>query len=75
MKRRVAPARCHGLRGEPAPRLAVEAEAAVEAIAQPLRIGEGYRPPAPETVVMPSWPPGSATLRRPPSLAGKPAMH
>ena len=34
-----------------------------------------YRPPAPETVVMPSWPPGSATLRRPPSLAGKPAMH
>ena len=35
----------------------------------------GYRPPAPETIVMPSWPPGSATLRRPPSLAGKPAMH
>ena len=23
----------------------------------------GYRPPAPETVVLPSWPPGSATLR------------
>ena len=35
----------------------------------------GYRPPAPETVVLPSWLPGSATLRRPPSLAGKPAMH
>ena len=35
----------------------------------------GYRPPAPETIVMPSWPPGSATLRRPPSLAGKPTMH
>ena len=35
----------------------------------------GYRPPAPETIVMPSWPPGSATLRRPPSLAEKPSMH
>ena len=35
----------------------------------------GYRPPAPETVVLPSWPPGSATLRQPPSLAEKPAMH
>ena len=35
----------------------------------------GYRPPAPETVALPSWPPGSATLRRPPSLAEKPAMH
>ena len=35
----------------------------------------GYRPPAPETIVMPSWPPGSAALRRPPSLAEKPAMH
>ena len=35
----------------------------------------GYRPPAPETVVLPSWPPGSATLRRPPSLAEKPSMH
>ena len=35
----------------------------------------GYRPPAPETIIMPSWLPGSATLRRPPSLAGKPAMH
>ena len=34
-----------------------------------------YRPPAPETIVMPSWPPGCATLRRSPSLAGKPAMH
>ena len=32
----------------------------------------GYRPPAPETIVMPSWPPGSATLRRPPSLAEEP---
>ena len=29
----------------------------------------GYRPPAPETIVMPSWPPGSAALRRSPSLA------
>ncbi|MCY4551085.1 MAG: IS3 family transposase, partial [Defluviicoccus sp.] len=35
----------------------------------------GYRPPAPETIVMPSWPPGSATLRRPSSLAEKPSMH
>ena len=35
----------------------------------------GYRPPAPETIIMPSWPPGSATLRRPPSLAEKPSMH
>ncbi len=35
----------------------------------------GYRPPAPETIVMPSWPPGSATLRQPTSLAGKPPMH
>ena len=35
----------------------------------------GYRPPAPETIVLPSWPPGSATLRRPPSLAEEPAMH
>ncbi|MCY4585471.1 MAG: transposase [Bryobacterales bacterium] len=33
------------------------------------------RPPAPETVVLPSWPPGSATLRRPSSLAEKPSMH
>ena len=32
-------------------------------------------PPAPETIVMPSWLPCSATLRRPPSLAEKPAMH
>ena len=31
--------------------------------------------PAPETVVLPSWTPGSATLRQPPSLAEKPAMH
>jgi len=35
----------------------------------------GYRPSAPETIVMPSWPPGCATLRRPPSLAEKPPMH
>ena len=35
----------------------------------------GYRPPAPETIVWPSWLPGSATLRRPPSLAEDPAMH
>ena len=35
----------------------------------------GYRPPAPETIVMPSWPPGSAPLRRPANLAEKPAMH
>ena len=33
------------------------------------------RPPAPETIVMPSWPPGSAPHRRPPSLAEKPSMH
>ena len=35
----------------------------------------GYRPPALETVVLPSWPPGSDTLPRPPSLAENPAMH
>ena len=35
----------------------------------------GYRPPAPKTIIPPSWPPGSATLRRPSSLAEKPAMH
>ena len=35
----------------------------------------GYRPPAPETIIMPSWPSGSAPLRRAASLAGKPAMH
>ncbi len=35
----------------------------------------GYRPPAPETIVMPIWPPGSAPLRRSPSLAEKPSMH
>ena len=37
----------------------------------------GYRPPAPdaETIVAPSWPPCSATLRRSPSLAEKPSMH
>ena len=27
----------------------------------------GYRPPAPETIILPSWLPGPATLRRPPS--------
>ena len=35
----------------------------------------GYRPPAPETIAAPSWAPGSATLRRPSSLAEKPSMH
>ena len=35
----------------------------------------GYRPPAPEAIVPPRWPPGSATLRRSPSLAEKPSMH
>ena len=35
----------------------------------------GYRPPAPETIVPPSWPSGSAPLRRPSSLAPKPTMH
>ena len=35
----------------------------------------GYRPPAPETTIPPSWPSGSAPLRRPPSLAEKPTMH
>ncbi len=35
----------------------------------------GYQPPAPETIVAPSWPPGYATLRRPSSLAEKPSMH
>lgn len=35
----------------------------------------GYRPPAPETIVPPSWPSGSAPLRRPSSLAAKPPMH
>jgi len=35
----------------------------------------GYRPPAPETIIPPSWPLGSASLRRPPSLAEKPPMH
>ena len=28
-------------------------------------VDRDYRPPAPETIIMPSWPPGSATLRRP----------
>ena len=35
----------------------------------------GYRSPTPETIVMPSWPPGSATLRRPASSAESPSMH
>ena len=35
----------------------------------------GYRPPAPETIVMPGWPPGSAPLRRPSSPAERPSMH
>ena len=35
----------------------------------------GYRSPAPETIVSPSWPPGSAALRRSPSLAEKSSMH
>ena len=35
----------------------------------------GYRPPAPETIVVPSWPPGSATFRRSFSLAEKPSMR
>ena len=35
----------------------------------------GYRSPAPETIVLPSWPPGPPTLRWPPSLAEKPSMY
>ena len=35
----------------------------------------GYRPPAPETIIMSSWPPGSATLRRAASLTAKSATH
>jgi transposase InsO family protein len=35
----------------------------------------GYRPPAPDTHGPPSWPPGSATLRPPTSLAEGDAMH
>ena len=34
----------------------------------------GYRTPAPETIVTPGWPPGSATLRRTSSLAEKSSM-
>ena len=34
-----------------------------------------YWPPAPEATIAPSWPPGSATLRRPSSLAQKPSTH
>ena len=35
----------------------------------------GYRPPAPEAIIPSSWPPGSATLRRPPSLTYAPSVH
>ena len=35
----------------------------------------GYRPPAPETIVPPSWPTGSASLRQSASLPTKPIMH
>ena len=35
----------------------------------------GYRPPAPETIVTPSWPPGSVPLHRTASLAEKSSMH
>jgi hypothetical protein len=35
----------------------------------------GYRPPAPEAIVPPNWPSGSAPLRRPSSLAEQPTMH
>ena len=35
----------------------------------------GYQPPAPETIVTPSWPPGSVPLRRAASLAEKSSMH
>jgi len=31
----------------------------------------GYRPPAPETIKMPAWPLGSATLRLPPRLVSE----
>ena len=35
----------------------------------------GYRPPAPETVLSPSRPSGSATLRRLAGLAAEPTLH
>ena len=35
----------------------------------------GYRPTAPETIITPSWPHGSAALRRTASLAEKSPMH
>ena len=41
----------------------------------PLAIGLGYPPPAPETIVAPSWPSGSAALRRSPGWAEKPSKH
>lgn len=49
-------------------------------MATPLQHGRphsslGYRPPAPEAIIPPSWPSGSAPLRRPPRLAAKPTMH
>ena len=39
------------------------------------RSGLGYRPPAPETIVPPSGPPGSAPLHRTARLAEKSSMH
>ncbi|MFO1163452.1 MAG: IS3 family transposase, partial [Reyranellaceae bacterium] len=38
-------------------------------------ISLGNRPPAPETILPPSWPPGSATHRRLPGLAEMPPVH
>ena len=35
----------------------------------------GYRPPAPESIVSSSWPPGSASLRRAPSWIENPPMN
>ena len=37
--------------------------------------GLGYRPPAPETIVMPSWPSGGAERSQAASSAKKPPMH
>jgi len=36
---------------------------------------QGYRPPAPETIVVPSWPSGFAPFRRTASLAENSSMH
>ena len=55
----------HALGGEAVPQL-VDAHA--------VESGLGSQP-APETLVTPSWPPGSTTLRRPLSLVEKPAMQ